>query len=1151
MNQAYRVFWHQAREHWYIGNKHPFSAGLILKRRKVLSACIISALCGLPVTGWAVDTTISSGETRDSQFSLENNDDTLTVEQGGRVEVTENEALSVYTARENTEITNSGLLSANGTEAVTIQIDTSPNTTITNTSSGIIQATGEDAIAINLAGGLSRTLTNASTISGTQGATQAISIGSVVGINQYSGLFSGSLTNSGTINLTGTGGTGSNSAIDIYLFDTEGTLTNEADGVISSVLQRNDDQSFAAKGISIGKFQGQTMDGKLLNLGTITVDALQNDDLGDNVVAEGIFINVDVSGSGQVSNLGNIYARAVATGTDVNAEAYASGIVGGEGSAMNGKLLNDGTITAFAESASSYAEAIGIDFGQGSGNITNSGTLDITARSLGSDSNADAQVYGIVMNAGPNGLTGELVNSGTIKAQINAYDSADLDGIRIRLANGNITNSGSITASGASVNATATLRGISIGQLNKMLENSGTITVNSGSGDSVLYGIHVIESFDAAGILTNSGAIVAQATEGNLVTVNGIKVDQPMDGTLTNSGAITVTASSTNDASSVKGIFIDGDVTNSLTNSGTITVTGANDVSEVRGIRVSTLSGNLENSGTITATGTVQPQAIYVDNLTGTLNNSGTISGYAENPGDGYSLYIASGNSIVHNQAGGLLHGNLFTGGTVVVNNEGTIAIPAGATGSITGTYTQGDSGVFRTYIASASSYGKLSAGTVDLPSNAKIDVNVDNFDFSATQFDDVISAATILPTDNFVVTDSSGLFDFSASVFNDTLDLQMTAATGNTITGPGAAAYADIWLPLAADYAANGTTGNADMDLVFQTLARLSDDEIAAGVEQTLPLLTGGTTYAIGNALSGSNRFVQTRMNNNRGLSSGDMTLMDKHAWGAVYGSWLDQNDKDGVSGYDGDSYGFITGFDGNLDDRTNLGFAFAYNRTDIDSNSSIASGSADIETFQLVSYGRYALGNDSELSFQADISTSNTEGSRTIAFISPTRVARSDADSMSYHVGLDFSKIFTYGDDNVFIPSASLDYTLIDSDDYTETGAGALNLQVNDNRFEALEVGGDLQLEHQLNEKTLLSTNLGVAYDLIDENVSITSAYAGGGGTFVVKGIDNGPWVGRAGLGLTTTLDNGTEVIARYDIEAREDFDNQTLSVKARWAF
>jgi len=49
----------------------------------------------------------------------------------------------------------------------------------------------------------------------------------------------------------------------------------------------------------------------------------------------------------------------------------------------------------------------------------------------------------------------------------------------------------------------------------------------------------------------------------------------------------------------------------------------------------------------------------------------------------------------------------------------------------------------------------------------------------------------------------------------------------------------------------------------------------------------------------------------------------------------------------------------------------------------------------------------------------------------------------------------------------------------------------------------------------------------------------------------MDVSPWLGRAGLGLTVNATETTEIAARYDLEGRSDFIDQTASVKVRWAF
>ena len=83
-----------------------------------------------------------------------------------------------------------------------------------------------------------------------------------------------------------------------------------------------------------------------------------------------------------------------------------------------------------------------------------------------------------------------------------------------------------------------------------------------------------------------------------------------------------------------------------------------------------------------------------------------------------------------------------------------------------------------------------------------------------------------------------------------------------------------------------------------------------------------------------------------------------------------------------------------------------------------------------------------------------------------------------------------------------------------------------------------------------TSVLANLGVGYDVLNNNTSITSAFAAEPGTgFTTRGLDSSPWSQRGGLGLIHSTEQGVEVSLRYDTEHSEGFLNQTASVKLRW--
>lgn len=336
----------------------------------------------------------------------------------------------------------------------------------------------------------------------------------------------------------------------------------------------------------------------------------------------------------------------------------------------------------------------------------------------------------------------------------------------------------------------------------------------------------------------------------------------------------------------------------------------------------------------------------------------------------------------------------------------------------------------------------------------------------------------------------------------------------------------------------------------LFTGAGLTTDQQISDAASQTMPLLTGGSMLIAGNALSGINRVIQARIESNRGMSSGDEFLGDRKFWMKPFGSWADQDDRKGVSGFESNTWGLALGADYAHSLATRLGLAFAYARVNVDGNSTVAPQDADVNVFQLIGYGSHALDENTEINFQVDVGRNNNDGRRTIAFT--TTVASSDYNSWTAHAGLGLGRNYKLKQDTTFTPSLRADYTWIRDEAYTETGAGLLNLSVPGRSSKELILGLDGKLSHALGPRTLLTANLGVGYDVVNDRTSITAAYAGApGAAFTTQGLDRGPWLAHAGLGLVHQLPGGAELTVRYDAEHRSDLLNQTASVKARWSF
>lgn len=349
---------------------------------------------------------------------------------------------------------------------------------------------------------------------------------------------------------------------------------------------------------------------------------------------------------------------------------------------------------------------------------------------------------------------------------------------------------------------------------------------------------------------------------------------------------------------------------------------------------------------------------------------------------------------------------------------------------------------------------------------------------------------------------------------------------------------------------AARVIDANPDLLAEFVSAGLSSDQQISGGASQTLPLLTGGSVVAAQDVLRDIGRIVQARLASNSGMSTGDAFEGDKNFWMKPFGSMADQNDRNGVAGYKANTFGLAIGVDGAVTKVLRIGGAFAYAKSDINGQSSIAPQSALVDVYHLLGYGSYSIDDRTEINFQAGIGQNENKGRRQIAFTSS--LASSDFSSETANVGVGIARTYRLSTQTSVTPSVRLDYTWIKDKAYSETGAGLLNLNVSGRETDALIVGADGKVAHQLNDQTTLIANFGVGYDTINKQAAITSAFAGApSAAFVTYGIDPSPWLARGGVGGVYKTKSGLEITARYDAEYRESFLNQTASVKARWAF
>jgi outer membrane autotransporter protein len=786
--------------------------------------------------------------------------------------------------------------------------------------------------------------------------------------------------------------------------------------------------------------------------------------------------------------------------------------------------------------------------------------------------------YGADGGLGAAGFTGSaytLNNTGTITGGAGGDGGAGARGV------GSGGGGGAGGLGGAAVTGT-----------NFTLTNSGTISGGVG-GNGGIPGTGASNRGAGAGgaggaglsgsdfTLNNSGTIIGGAGgTGMTAGTGGVGVVATGNSTIYNAGTISGMAGSNAISLSNGGNQLVLDA-GSVINGNVVSSSGA-----VNGGDTLTLGGSGNGSLNLADIG-VAAQYQGFANFSKAGNGTWTLAGTGSSSWNVTAGTLALADNAVLTGTVTVLSGARFTPATATIAggivNAGTVSIAAGKTLTVDSFI---NTGTFSTSVAGMTNYGKLNVtGAAALGGALYVDAAAASA-LAAGSLANVISAGSL--TGTFASYNTNSLLFTFTPVYNAN-GVDLTVAAAAVTVAPPAATPAPVADPVAVvpvpavpapvaepapvsgpsilgitkalgNVPAAGAAATLDRILasdaagpvasMFYGFTKGQERQVSNAVSQTLPLLTGNSMTATYASLNGINRLVQARMEANRGLSSGNGFYGDKNVWLKPFGSWANQHERNGVAGYTAETYGLVGGIDRVLSPALRIGGAFAYAKTNVDGKSEVAAQTAGLNLYQLVGYGSYSIDDRTEMNLQLDAGRNNNQGRRQIAFASA--VASSSYSSQSAHLGLGLARSYVVGARTSFIPAVRADYTWVRDDGYTEGGAGALNLLVNGRTTQALVLGVDGKLSHQLSERTTLTANLGTGYNTLDRNAAIVSAYAGAPtAAFVTYGITPSAWLTRGGIGAVYKAANGVEVTGRYDVEHREGFVNQAVSAKVRWAF
>jgi len=1128
--------------------------------------------------------------------------ETLTISNGGDISGANNGAVLINGAtaavvgitQTGANINTLGInVTGAGNSAITVNGTNGTFATITNTAGKVSSAnTGGTGgtIVLNSTAAQATVVTNTGTITNTDTNGNAIFIDSASVFN-------------GTINNTaGTISTGAGTGAAINVGGTSAhvvAINNTAAGVISAgtasgnailiangtgaVTVTNSGTSTILGKVNLGNNAGSAINltgGSITGLVTMGANAQALNLNGGQVIG-------DIAGSGTVKALvdytaqGNITANSVVvtdgkvltTGTNT----VTSAVTVGTGAAGATLTLGTGAVTGAIDSSQAAAGII---------NFTASNTLGV-------GTNIGATTGFATINIADGATVSAVANNNTLKAT-NIYLGTTATGATLSLGNGAVTGAidskvagaGTINFNGGGTNTTAGAIGATSGIAAINVANGATVVLNAdakattttvGAGTSGVLQLNTAKTITGAVNIAAGGILNQQAVSTITGLVNGSTAGAGTYNVVT-AGANTF---STNNAiGSTLGLasFKVGDsVTATLAHNIKATNVQIGDgASGIANQTAGLITGNLilddgalfTINGGSGVTGTVDGQSASA----GTLGISsaftspstlGSANGLAAiNVNSGGTLTLGGNVKAVNTTVatGGVLNlGNTARTVTGILAGTGTGTINAGtATHTVTGNFTTQAGNVIGVVLNSGTTNdsGKIaSGGTVTYTAGTTIAVDTSkltNFVNTGTKY--AVVTGTGANTGVGAVTGNTNFLTFAEDI---------SVAGTRSIVATRAATYQSV--ATNANARAIGTSlntlgNNADVQ-VSALQARLDATTTTAAfnavMEEVTPQIQA-TSISANNTVMKSLDVVATRGSDLRagidnsvhsGMTAGN-AVADKGIWAQAFGTTASQDTEQGVAGFDADTYGFAAGADMLVADHTRAGLSVSYGNTEVDS-SGTAVQNTDIDTYQVNLYGFHDMGAwyaDGLLGYAWQEYDSNR-------FISgPASTARSNYDGQTYTVRANTGYRMSAGNGIQIIPNGGLTYINNQIDGYTETGAGGLNLRVNDYETQALygRIGVDLAKDFNSGSTVIRPTvRAAYLYDFIGDEASTNALFTGGGAAFRVSDADPERSSFNAGASLNVMTTGNITLSADYDYLARNNFDAHSGMLRARFGF
>lgn len=449
-------------------------------------------------------------------------------------------------------------------------------------------------------------------------------------------------------------------------------------------------------------------------------------------------------------------------------------------------------------------------------------------------------------------------------------------------------------------------------------------------------------------------------------------------------------------------------------------------------------------------------------------------------------------------------------------------------------------------------SYGKIKADTINVSNTGtKLDLTLN----SSVLAKDEAKDFTILDgsvTGDFAELSENSRYKFE-KIGNGVYKITGTATASDTAIEAGGTANnagtATAWDSVSLDNPSGSVQGQ-----VANVLAELSNrtntatgkkayvnaltavaPEVAPMVQQTQSETANQVFGAVGTRLTGGS--VSTGA---QGMSSGDNIFKRGAMWvqGMFNKSKLDDTSK--AKGFDADSNGIAFGAEKYVNDDVKAGIGYAYTNTDIDG----FMRSTDVDTHTAIVYGEYKPSNW-YVNGIATYGWSDYSEDKNVAGVGVKADYDVETFGLQAMTGYDMN-INGFG----LTPEAGLRYVHIKQDAYKDSA----DQKVSGNNSDILtgvigaKVSKSWELENGMNIKP--EVRVAATYDLFNDDVNSVVTLANGS-AYAVEGEALDRFGMEFGAGVTAEVNDNVELSLGYEGKFREDYQDHTGLINAKYKF